>query len=443
MALRFPSMSLLKPITVPDPMERVRTLADARQAAQQEQIRGQQIQSTQRDQQAGAAIQQAFIQSGGELNEDTLRAIAQAAPHLYPQYKQVFDAQQTATTNRELQARKVAQENFEALEGQELPSATVQRATATPMAYPGQVGQGPSMEGRTDTLGATFQPQTIPGAPSLGQPGVQVTPQAAWQKLKETTDAEQRKLENEKQLYRERQKAEFEYNTTASGIPNLQNDTQLYQGKPTDVAVDPRSGRVFLRTANGLQDVTGQTSHYERPLSPSAQGKPGSYTPVFNARGEITGKFDSETGNIEPVKNEGYRRTALATERQKMEENAKSGLRVIKDLRVELAKPGMLAALAVPESPMARKARAARNEMVDVMTRLRTGAALNKDEQDFYRDQAPGLIDSLFSDPSTVEYKLSIFENEFKGLASADDAKAATHRFNPATGQIEEIKETK
>src|SRR3990167_4398928 len=212
MALRFPSMSLLKPITVPDPMERVRTLADARQAAQQEQIRGQQIQSTQRDQQAGAAIQQAFIQSGGELNEDTLRAIAQAAPHLYPQYKQVFDAQQTATTNRELQARKVAQENFEALEGQELPSATVQRATATPMAYPGQVGQGPSMEGRTDTLGATFQPQTIPGAPSLGQPGVQVTPRAAWQKLKETTDAEQRKLENEKRRRRDEIEATREAN---------------------------------------------------------------------------------------------------------------------------------------------------------------------------------------------------------------------------------------
>ncbi len=112
----------------------------------------------------------------------------------------------------------------------------------------------------------------------------------------------------------------------------------------------------------------------------------------------------------------------ISPDRQKMQANAQSGLRAIEDFRTELKKPGVLTAMAIPGSIGARKARNARNEMVDVLTRLRTGAALNKEEQAFYNDQAPGLIDAIDAAASSgesdvIEYKLKRFEDEFKALA--------------------------
>lgn len=227
----------------------------------------------------------------------------------------------------------------------------------------------------------------------------------------------------------------------AGSQPFIPSPTGGYvkSGTPVPKADNPANYQRVLGKLNGIPvtagwspddntyhvggiDVTQQFIPDKPPVQPIA--KPGSYSPVFDSRGEIIGKFDSESGDITPLNPEGYRKTALSPDRQKMEENAKSGLRVIKDLREEIKKPGVLAALSIPGSPSARKARAARAEMIDVMTRLRTGAALNKDEQAFYRDQAPGLIDALFSDPATIEYKLRIFENEFKGLAGEPSAAA-------------------
>lgn len=154
----------------------------------------------------------------------------------------------------------------------------------------------------------------------------------------------------------------------------------------------------------------------------AAGAEPGTYVTLTDQQGKITGFVNPKTQRfLKPEDIAGMPsdslKNAMSPERQKMQENAKSGLRAIATLKEELKKPGVLAALAVPNSPTARKARAARAEMVDVMTRLRTGAALNKDEQTFYRDQAPGLIDALFNDPSTIDYKLSIFADEFNGLA--------------------------
>lgn len=163
----------------------------------------------------------------------------------------------------------------------------------------------------------------------------------------------------------------------------------------------------------------------------AAGAEPGTYITLTDPQGKITGFVNPKTQKyIKPEDISGMpsdsQRGPTSPERQKMQENAKSGLRAIATLREELKKPGTLAALAVPNSPTARKARAARAEMVDVMTRLRTGAALNRDEQTFYRDQAPGLIDALFNDPGTIDYKLSIFEDEFNGLAGTSARQPAT-----------------
>lgn len=125
----------------------------------------------------------------------------------------------------------------------------------------------------------------------------------------------------------------------------------------------------------------------------------------------------------------------LSDARLKTQANAKSGLRAIDKLRAELKKPNALKELAVPGSPTARTARAARNEMTDVLTRIRTGAALNKSEEAFYADQAPGLIDDLFSDPASIEYKLSIFEDNFKALSGEKSKPAVIEQISPSTKQ--------
>lgn len=67
-------------------------------------------------------------------------------------------------------------------------------------------------------------------------------------------------------------------------LSNRQRDTQIYQGKPTDVLIDadpasPTVGHVFLL---GGEDVTGKTSHYEKPYKPPDQA--GRTERSFNSR---------------------------------------------------------------------------------------------------------------------------------------------------------------
>ena len=51
-------------------------------------------------------------------------------------------------------------------------------------------------------------------------------------------------------------------------------------------------------------------------------------------------------------------------------------------------------------------------------TRLRTGAALNKEEQEFYDSQLPKVTDQ----PRDIEYKLSLFEDLFSRLSGQQNA---------------------
>lgn len=55
-------------------------------------------------------------------------------------------------------------------------------------------------------------------------------------------------------------------------LSNASPETVVYKGKPTDVirVLDPDSpeyGKTFLQTAAGLQDITGQTEHFQPPPS--------------------------------------------------------------------------------------------------------------------------------------------------------------------------------
>lgn len=309
--------------------------------------------------------------------------------------------------------------------GQANPTIPAANPQATPMSYPGQVGQGPTMGGGTQQVMRPNPPITVPlrtGPMTVTPPNAQ---QLAIQKMEELRKQAQIQQEfapprNIDPLSDAGQAAQINIaNARPVATKSLQTtdiDDPDKPGSPLKAIFDPDSGNIIHPTTRMIIPLP---KPYREPDKPQAEA--GQYLPITDQQGRVTKWVNPKTRQVVTaqelgITDEAYR-GPMSPERQKMQENAKSGLRAIATLREELKKPGMLAALAVPTSPLARKARAARGEMIDVMTRLRTGAALNNQEQAFYRDQAPGLIDALFADPETINYKLSIFENEFKGLA--------------------------
>lgn len=97
--------------------------------------------------------------------------------------------------------------------------------------------------------------------------------------------------------------------------------------------------------------------------------------------------------------------------------NATSGIKAITDLSNIISKDAStIFTSKLPsflESPAGRQFNVAANEIADVITRLRTGAALNEEEQKFYLAKIP----QPFDDPETIKYKLSQLQDLFTSLA--------------------------
>jgi len=92
--------------------------------------------------------------------------------------------------------------------------------------------------------------------------------------------------------------------------------------------------------------------------------------------------------------------------------NAQSGLDNLALVKDRLAKDKfVLIKAALPGAIGARDFKRQLQEVADVYTRLRTGAALNKEEIAFYNSQLPGLLD--FNNPENITAALNIFENLF------------------------------
>lgn len=129
----------------------------------------------------------------------------------------------------------------------------------------------------------------------------------------------------------------------------------------------------------------------------------------------------------------------LSPEMLKTQENAKSGLRALDKITSITQDAATMSKLAVPGSIGARELRAARGEVQDVITRLRTGAALNKDEQAFYDNQLPGLLDLLDAaangqvDSEALNYKLNLYRPLFEGLSQRQGT-ATVNRPSSAKG---------
>jgi hypothetical protein len=109
--------------------------------------------------------------------------------------------------------------------------------------------------------------------------------------------------------------------------------------------------------------------------------------------------------------------------------NAKQGLRALDKLKEKIeADPSILLKAAIPGSPGARLFATWKNELSDIITRLRTGAALNEEEQHFYQSQMPGLLDLVGQkvEPNLVEDKLKIYDGLFNGVLTQYGRRAAS-----------------
>lgn len=104
----------------------------------------------------------------------------------------------------------------------------------------------------------------------------------------------------------------------------------------------------------------------------------------------------------------------LTAEQQKIKSNAESGLRSLATVEQALEVDSFAPLKSkVPILRGRTPYHTASKEIADVLTRLRTGAALNKEEQKFYEGQTPQPLDS----PETIKYKIELFRNLFEQLA--------------------------
>lgn len=109
--------------------------------------------------------------------------------------------------------------------------------------------------------------------------------------------------------------------------------------------------------------------------------------------------------------------TKPTAQQQATSANAQSGLRALNLLETTLqSDPNAPLKAHIPLVSRTTPYATASREVADVLTRLRTGAALNESEIKFYQGQLPQPFDS----PSTINYKLSLFRNLFNQLSQSN-----------------------
>lgn len=186
-------------------------------------------------------------------------------------------------------------------------------------------------------------------------------------------------------------------------------------GKPAeDITGEGAAATALPQEAVGTQQMPGQSQQYYEAAQQALQaGDLKSYETLLGLA-ENAMKFES-AGKGKP----------LSAEASKVIANAQSGLTSLDQVRSMLQKdPSLLGRTAIPfreqlgglgASALGTSSydTATRN-IADVITRLRTGAAITENEEKFYRSQLP----QPFDPPETVEQKLQMFEQLFGSVAS-------------------------
>lgn len=198
-------------------------------------------------QQAGEAIHQALIETGGDI-EKALPKIAQISPELYPHYKKIVDDEKQQGIQNAITARTAQIQNVKDLSGQPAQEITTAAPVATPSTYPGQVGafnantpEGPKQ------IEAPLPEQEISGIPQLGVPATKIRPESQQSQFRKAKAAAEAKLQDQITLEREKQKAEKEFSTTAPPKPSFEELTYEDWVKSDDAKKYPKNRIGFDR----------------------------------------------------------------------------------------------------------------------------------------------------------------------------------------------------
>lgn len=144
------------------------------------------------------------------------------------------------------------------------------------------------------------------------------------------------------------------------------------------------------------------------PTAPSGLGTP---PPQPKGADPYTASF--RPGSIVGAK-------ALSTKEFENLQNAKEALKGLEKLKQAIKDdPSILAKAALPGKLGARDFERTRGNIADVITRLRTGAALNEQEEKFYINQLPGLLDQIsqhVGEPDAVDNAFKLHEDMFNSV---------------------------
>lgn len=212
MALSLAALQTLRPVQTPDYTARARTLADARNAMQTEQMNALKIHAATTEAEQLQAVQQALIEAQGDV-EAALPKILQVAPTLAPQYQKYVEDTRASRIDRDVKANTMARQNFQAMEGQETPSFGVAAPVAEAQPYEGQVGAGPQMGGGTRRVATPMPAWLIPGSKDLNVAGATVYQRNAQQIRDEEAEKARQEQEMELEKIRVREQAQAEFAT--------------------------------------------------------------------------------------------------------------------------------------------------------------------------------------------------------------------------------------
>lgn len=206
--------------------------------------------------------------------------------------------------------------------------------------------------------------------------------------------------------------------TPFENVPNVTSDTQGNESQ----AAQNENGQTLESKTNHKQSVAQTVTGFtvEQHLKALSQAKAAGDTQAAKA---IQQQLDIE---------QAYQKTLpsakpLTAQQKKDKASADSGLRALDKMEKEMgldpntgtySKKDVVLKAAIPGSLGARQFATARKEASDVITRLRTGAALNKDEAAYYMSQLPSVLDS----DKDIAYKMQLFRTLFEAIANPDSA---------------------
>jgi hypothetical protein len=177
----------------------------------------------------------------------------------------------------------------------------------------------------------------------------------------------------------------------------------------------------------GLSQLDANMSTDNNPLAP--ENLQSSIEQILSNGGTIedAAKFVSLADSLQKIQTAGQGKQKLNATQLQQANNAQSGLASLATIQQTLsAKPNAAKLASLPGGSFTRSLTgtgsygAAISNATDVIGRLRSGGAINADEEKRFKD----LLPSTFDDPETINYKLNALASLFQRFANPQSAQA-------------------